>query len=410
MSKSATYSSLSERQLGHEAVVAGHICLDLIPTLLGRKIEFLPGKLVEAGAVVTATGGAVSNTGLSLHRLGITTRLMGKIGDDLFGSAVRQIIASHGQGLADGMVVSPGEATSYSIILSPPGSDRMFLHATGCNATFNENDIDYNAVAAARLFHFGYPPLMEQTFTQGGSTLVSIFQNAKAAGVTTSLDFSMPDRSGPAGQVDWRALLKKTLPFVDVCVPSIEELLLMLRPEEYQRLSAVVGEELIDLVSPALMTSLGNELLSLGAKICMIKAGHRGVYLRTASEVCLSKMGRAKPVSLAAWADRELWAPCFLVDVIGTTGSGDATIAGFLMGLLREMSPYQCMTAACAVGGCNVEAADALGGVLSWEATSARIENGWRRLLMNIDSPGWEWNERHAVWTGPFDALSPDAV
>ncbi len=389
-----------------EAIVAGHVCLGVIPTLLGQGFAFSPGKLVEAGAVVTAAGGAVPNTGLSLHRLGVATRLMGKIGDDLFGDAVRRIITAHGPGLAEGMMTSPGEPTSYSIILSPPGADRMFLHAPGCNATFSDRDVDYGAVASARLFHFGYPPLMERTFADGGAMLVSLFQKVQAVGATTSLDLSMPDGDSPAGKADWAALLGKTLPVVHIFVPSVEELLLMLRPQEYHRLSGVPGNNgLIDCIPPELMTSLGDELLGLGAKICAIKMGHRGVYLRTAGASSLSAMGRARPADAAAWADRELWSPCFSVDVVGTTGSGDATIAGFLMGLLRGMSPERCVTAACAVGACSVEAADALSGVRPWADTSARIEAGWARLSAKIAAPGWAWNEHHALWRGPRDRL-----
>ncbi len=51
-----------------------------------------------------------------------------------------------------------------------------------------------------------------------------------------------------------------------------------------------------------------------------------------------------------------MWAPCFDVEVVGTTGSGDATIAGFLSALLRDASPEEAMTMAVAVGACNVEA------------------------------------------------------
>ena len=45
----------------------------------------------------------------------------------------------------------------------------------------------------------------------------------------------------------------------------------------------------------------------------------------------------AQPNS-TAWANYENWSPCFQVDVVGTTGAGDATIAGFLAALLRDMS------------------------------------------------------------------------
>src|SRR5574340_970534 len=119
-----------------EAVVAGHICLDIFPTIAGDTIAFKPGQTIEAGPAIFSTGGAVSNTGLALNKLGIATGLMGKVGSDLFGQAILQILESHGTGYSDGMVVVPGESSSYSIIISPPNADRMLIHAPGCNATF----------------------------------------------------------------------------------------------------------------------------------------------------------------------------------------------------------------------------------------------------------------------------------
>ena len=79
------------------AIVAGHLCLDIIPPITGTPPEpfrasFGPGHLLDVGTVALSTGGPVSNTGLALHKLGVPTQLMGKIGDDLFGQAVRQLV------------------------------------------------------------------------------------------------------------------------------------------------------------------------------------------------------------------------------------------------------------------------------------------------------------------------------
>ena len=70
-----------------EAIVAGHICLDILPTLTGGSIAFAPGRSIEAGKALLSTGGPVSNTGLAMHVLGVRTGLIGKVGDDLFGQA-----------------------------------------------------------------------------------------------------------------------------------------------------------------------------------------------------------------------------------------------------------------------------------------------------------------------------------
>jgi sugar/nucleoside kinase (ribokinase family) len=149
------------------------------------------------------------------------------------------------------------------------------------------------------------------------------------------------------------------------------------------------------------LSSIGRDLLRMGAKIVALKMGSAGLYLRTASEECLQYMGRAAPVDLAAWANKELWVPCFKVQVMGTTGSGDATIAGLLSGLLRGLGPEEAATAAVAVGACNVEAADAISGIRSWEATLERVKSGWARHELRPNAPGWKYDTKHGSWAGP---------
>ena len=67
------------------AIIAGLLCLDVIPDLSAVsegqfQHRFQPGHLMRTGGVRSIPGGAVANTGLALHRLGIPVRLVGKIG------------------------------------------------------------------------------------------------------------------------------------------------------------------------------------------------------------------------------------------------------------------------------------------------------------------------------------------
>jgi len=386
------------------AVVAGHLCLDIIPDLTGVGEAPLsdllrPGTLVEVGDAVLATGGAVSNTGLALHILGVPTQLMGKVGDDGFGRVVRSIVEGHGAGLADGMVVDPATGTSYTVIINLPGVDRIFMHAPAANHTFGAGDVRYDIVERARLFHFGYPTLMRRTFQQGGEELVRMFGRVKQMGVTTSLDLSLPDPASEAGRADWGTVFARVLPNVDVFLPSIEETLFMLRPDTYRELlEAAPDGDLLPSVTSKLLHSVSEELLAFGVAIVGLKLGSRGFYLRTASEARLSGIGRAAPADPAEWAGRELWAPCFQAHLVGTTGAGDTTIAGFLTGLLRGLSVEEAVTMAVAVGACNVEAADALGGLQSWHETAARVAAGWARHDLTPDGEGWRFDPTHGLW------------
>jgi sugar/nucleoside kinase (ribokinase family) len=385
------------------AVVAGHICLDIIPEILDAEHErsltrLEPGRLVEIGPAAFSTGGPVSNTGLALHKLGVPTRLMGKIGADSFGRIIDEIVSGVSPELARGMIVDAGSSTSYSLIISPPGVDRIFLHSPGANHTFCAADVDYELSAGADVFHFGYPPVMRRMYENGGREMAEMFRRVNAAGVLTSLDMAFPDPSSPAGKADWHEIFQAVLPAVDIFLPSIEELLFCLDRSLYTRLAGRDGK-LLERVTPALLHDVSAELLAMGVKIVVLKLGESGFYLRTADADALRGLGHG--IDGDAWGRRELWAPCFQVNVAGTTGSGDATIAGFLAALLRGLPPMESATMAVAVGACNVEAPDALSGLRAWDETRARIASGWPHRALALAAPGWKWDIAHQLWIGP---------
>ena len=392
-----------------QAVVAGHICLDMIPTFetaeAGLDALLTPGKLVEMGPLTTATGGAVSNTGLALHRLGVPCRLMGKVGNDLVGRAILDIIRAADPELAEGMIVEGGLASSYTVVISPPGVDRIFLHCPGANDTFGADDIDYDQLSGARLFHFGYPPLMRRMFLDGGAELSTLLSRVKERGLTTSLDMARPDPASEAGKADWPHILQRALPYVDVFLPSFDETLFMLDRPRFDRMTQQgrPGDPNAQ-ADAALLADLAGQLLHMGAAVVGLKLGTQGLYLRTSPDrEKIAAIGPCAPADTAVWTDRELLAPCFEVQVVGATGSGDCTIAGFLAGLLHGLSPERVMAAAVAVGACNVEQADATSGVPTWPALQQRIQPGWTRRPVTLSLPGWRWDEVENLWTGPAD-------
>jgi sugar/nucleoside kinase (ribokinase family) len=210
---------------------------------------------------------------------------------------------------------------------------------------------------------------------------------------------AFPDPSSEGGLADWRKILQGTLPFVDIFTPSFEEILFMLHREKYESLCREHAD-ILNALTPKMLSDLGSELLSMGVKIVLLKLGHQGVYLQTAGIEALKPLGKATPENLTTWANREIWSPCYKVDVIGTTGSGDATIAGFLSAFLRGMDPKDAVNVAVAVGACNVEASDALSGLRSWSATLKRLGQGWEKYPIQLDAPGWTWDAGSYLWVG----------
>jgi sugar/nucleoside kinase (ribokinase family) len=369
------------------AVVAGHVCLDVIPELRGP-VTLRPGHLVTAGRATLSTGGAVANVGSALHRLGVPVRLVGKIGDDVFGRAVCESLQACGPGLADGMIIAAGEATSYSIVISPPGVDRAFLHCPGANDTFGVEDLSPDALAGIRIFHFGYPPLMRRMYEDGGAHLRALLARARTAGAITSLDLADPDPDGPASHVDWAGLLDHIMDVVDVFVPSLGELVFMLDRDRHAP-GTGLGE-----LDRGLLAEMAGRALAMGAAIVALKLGDQGLYVRTTADPArLERVCTTLGLNPSDWCDREVLAPCFVARrPAGTTGAGDSAIAGLLAALLRGADPVSAATGATAVGACSVEASDATGGVPPWPDVARRLEDGWARApLPDTLTAGIAW-------------------
>jgi sugar/nucleoside kinase (ribokinase family) len=180
---------------------------------------------------------------------------------------------------------------------------------------------------------------------------------------------AFPDPNSPPGKADWHAILCKVLPFVDIFVPSIDEILYMLKKAE------------TSILSTNLLESVSGELLDMGTKMVLLKLGDRGLYLRAAEFNAGVNFGRINLNSNQQWSGFKTWAPCFEVEVVGTTGAGDVTVAGFLAALIHGLPPMDCVTFALAVGASNVETPDALSGVQPWDETWGRINSGWKRKL-----------------------------
>ena len=359
-----------------DVVVAGHIALDILPdmSMLTPEQVIGAGKVFEIGAISYSTGGAVSNTGLALHRLGVQVDLLAAVGDDWVGRAIIDYVRSFGAGLSEHIQVTPGAASPYTVVIEPLNHDRTLLTNTGVYNDYDLGNLDLDCVAAAKLFHLGYPTLLPRLYADDGEGFLALLRAVKKTGVVTSIDMSLPPPDSPSGRADWRSILLRCLPCVDIFVPSIEEIMFMLRRPDQERW----GSELFERLDADYLATLAKELLSMGVGIAGFKLGERGLYLQASADAerlaFLNSLGAAP----ADWTSAVVWQRAFQVEVAGTTGAGDAAYAGLLAAMIRGHSPRECARRACAVAACNIEAADATSGVRSWEETEARLADGWR--------------------------------
>jgi sugar/nucleoside kinase (ribokinase family) len=302
-------------------VVAGHVCADLRPSIgATRAIE--PGRLVEIGPLGITLGGCVGNTAGDLAALGAPVRAVGWIGDDDLGELVRLRLNANELVETD-LTVAPGYSTSYSVVLEPTGADRTFWHHVGANGAFDGSGVD---LTGADILHLGYPTLLPAMYADGGSRLSELLSGAHAAGVTTSVDLAVVDPDAAAGAVDWRAILGRAAPHVDIMTPSLDDLLSALHIDE------PFSEELVD--------RLADLLLDWGVAIAAISAGAHGLFVRASSHERLAAAGRALALGAADWAGARLTLPPISMKASATTnGAGDAAAAGLLFGINAGLGP-----------------------------------------------------------------------
>ncbi len=370
--------------MAKKVIAAGHCCLDITPVFPHgqsyRNVSdiLIPGKLIQMDPASVSSGGSVSNTGLALKVLGNDVTLMGKVGDDDFGAMLAQIYARYG---AEGLLVDPDSATSYSVVLAIPGIDRMFLHCPGANNSFSNADIPDGPLEDAVLFHFGYPTLMKKMYEENGKEMAAIFKRVKSKGIATSLDLTSVDPNSEAGQLDWVTILKNVLPYVDFFVPSFEEICFMLDRPLYERLLSERADMTAGMVFDHEVKPLADKLIAMGCKTVLIKCGISGMYYRTASRNVMAGTGERIGLDLDAWSEKEGVQPCFKADIVRSgTGAGDTSIAAFLTAALDGEKIEDCVAIAAAEGACCVTSYDALGGLKSIEEIKARIAAGWETL------------------------------
>lgn len=303
-----------------QAVVAGHVCLDLDPQLT-NPVHLSPGTLTEIGSLAIHPGGCVGNTGTDLADLGAPVRLVADVGDDELGATLLQLLAQSGSNTS-GVTRLAGATTSYSIVIEQPTYDRAFWHHVGANAHFDGSRVN---LSSADLLHVGYPPILPALLPDNATRLRALLSRARAEGVTTSVDLAVVDPASPTGQYDWPAILRGVLPLIDVLTPSVDDL------------ASMLGSP-VDRSTDGL-ADLASDLVRLGAGVVALTAGERGLLLRTAERDRLAAAGRVLSSVADLWADRELWLPATPVSVAHTTGAGDAATAGLLYGLLTGMGP-----------------------------------------------------------------------
>ncbi len=294
-------------------LVCGNISLDM-PVWPVESFQW--GTTAWVQSIGESVGGNGANTSYSLGTLGVPVRLIGAVGSDDAGEKMIRMLAA--TGVDTSSIVRSDRPSTITIALVRASGDRQFLNRPGASADVDPTGA-FEELAGVSHFHLANPFTMWRVRQMAGS----LFEQAKAAGLTTSLDLGWD----PLGL--WMQIVGPCLPFAD---------LLFLNDTETKMVSASDAPD--DAVA---------FLRAHGAKDVVVKTGPGG---------CLVYRG-----------DERIAVPGFVVEAIDTTGAGDCFSGAFLAALAREWSYEKAARFANAVGACNVQKLGAAQGVLPFEAT-----------------------------------------
>jgi len=366
----------------YDAVIAGYTCVDLFPDF--KKTEsftsitrlFVPGKLIEIDGINFVLGGVVPNTGLAMKKFNRKVFLNGLVGEDFIGKIVIEWLDKYD--LSAGIRTTGNAGTAFSIVIAPPGIDRIFLESPGCNQIFNSSFIDFDAVSESCIFHFGYPPLLKQFYQNNGSQLADLFSKIQKMGVVTSLDFSLPDPESESGRSNWPKVMQKILPYTDIFVPSLEEVFQIMLPGELEEiLSSKADNDIIDQVILNKIREIGRRIIASGVKILLIKAGHYGAYLLTGNVSSINEKAGLK-LAEKNWNNCEIWCQAYKADPLkikNSSGAGDTAVAAFLSAILDSEDPESALRYAALAGRNNLYCKNIYEDLSNWEEMTEEINS-----------------------------------
>lgn len=253
-----------------------------------------------AATIRQMPGGSGANQAVWLAAMGVDAHFVARVGaTDL----LRLTRHFQGQGVTAHLSPDDHHPTGTLICLVDPDGERSFLTDRGANAHLCEDDLPPSLLEGVDRLHLSGYALFEET---PRIALRALIAHARQRGLPVSVDPASTGflkTVGPSAFLDWTAGAETLFPNAD---------------------------------EAALLTGQANPsdqiavLLTLFPRV-VLKQGRNGAILATRDQA---------PIAL----------PAQLVEVIDTTGAGDAFLAGFLAAEMRGQPPETALSTAIATG------------------------------------------------------------
>ncbi|MDQ6675471.1 MAG: ribokinase [Chloroflexota bacterium] len=258
---------------GVRVVIVGSLNMDLIVNVphLPR-----PGETVIGDSLLRAPGGKGANQAVAAARLGASVTMIGRVGHDSFGRDLTRGLRD--EGVSTRWVRGSERPTGAALIQVDENGENTIAVAPGANAELLPEDIPRKAIEAANVV---VAPLEVPL-----ASIEESFRLARQVGVRTMLN------AAPA-QVVPRSLLDLS----NVVICNQVELGMLLG----RRVAA--GDEAV----------AARALRSVPDQVVVVTLGERGALAVTGSDV--------------------IEQPAYRVQIVDSTGAGDAFVAGFSIAL-----------------------------------------------------------------------------
>ncbi|HEX6496715.1 MAG TPA: carbohydrate kinase family protein [Acidobacteriaceae bacterium] len=265
------------------------------------------GSKVEYETEHVMPGGQVATTVVACQTWGLSTRYVGKLGDD---DAARLHAREFDRIGVEGQLIHvPGAASARSLILVDRHGERTVLCRRDERVTLLPEELQRGWIVNARALHVDGHDTAAATLAAGW---------ARVAGVPVVAD------------------LDEIYPGVDALIEKIDYL--------------IVSRDF-----PGRLTGERN-----------LRTALREIQVRYGCRLTAATLG---PDGVLAWdGDRFHYAPAYRVPVMDTTGAGDIFHAGFIYGLSQKWPLEQQLDFSCGAAAMNCMAEGARGGIRSVEA------------------------------------------
>jgi sugar/nucleoside kinase (ribokinase family) len=306
-----------------DVIVVGELNVDIIL----NKIEGFPeiGKEILTDEMIVTLGSSSAIFASNLSTLGANVGFIGKIGCDNFSNTVMDSLNSKNIDTSQ-IIKSKVYNTGATIVLNYD-QDRAMVTYPGAMAELTVDEVDFDFMAQYKHLHLS-SPFLQPKLKDG---IIRLFQKAKELGLTTSLD----PQWDPSEK--WEIDLDELLPYVDVFLPNIKEILALTRTN-----------------------TLGNALAMVKpfGKCTVVKNGEHGVVCQIIDELIIQ--------------------PAFLNNqVVDCIGAGDTFNSGFISKYIQKATIPECLEFGALTGAINTTMS---GGIGAFESIEEVKKTAWTRF------------------------------